>query len=223
MKKFNCSPKFDQPVKIPDRNIIKSVCDDFQHLLIDRVYSVNELVNVLGKLISQRFVVNVLHATSPEVDPGDINLNAYYDPDDDEACKTAIELILITHPRDDFIIFDEELYSRFIKILADSLAHELIHMRQSRARDFTFRTYDFDHASKEVEYLSDPDEIDAYAYNIVTELNDNPESLKKLNQPSTITIKESVNLWAYFNTFHNNLNSPVLRKLLKKIYKNLDK
>jgi hypothetical protein len=97
-------------------------------------------------------------------------------------------------------------------------------MQQSRARDFLL----VEHRSKRsiaidenLLYLSNPDEIAAYAYNIATELKEHDNPIQKLRNPKAVTIVDSVNLWAYINAFAQNLSNPVVKKLLKKVYKYL--
>lgn len=224
MKKFNCSPKFDQVVKLPSRDIIKNIFEDFSDKFLDQVYSKDEFIKNLAKIIADRFHVNVLHAEAVEVDVNDVGINGYYDADDDEQCKIAIEVVLVTNPNSKFILFDQEKYATFAINLADVLAHELLHMRQYRARDFI----PIDHCpdkyvdlDKELLYLSNPDEIDAYAYNIADELRVHPNPMKKLSNLKEITLRDSINLWAYLNAFSYDFSSPSIKRLLKKVYKYL--
>jgi len=224
IKKLNCSPKFDVRVEIPCREQIYDICNDIKPKIIDQVFEVEKLVDLAGNFISRRFRVDTLHAKALEVEQGELNINAFYDPEKDERGKVSIELVIVTNPSDKYIILDEELFNLFIKHLADSLAHELIHMRQARSRDFlnvTHRARQNTDLDESIQYLSDPDEIDAYAYNIATELRDHPNPIQKILNPKTIAIQDSANLWAYIQTFHKNLDNPVLKKLLKKIYKYL--
>ena len=225
-KRFNCAPKFDQKVKIPTRAQIKAVCDNFYEKNSGRIFLIAELVAELGKFVANSFYIDVNHVSAPGVDPGDINIAAYYDSQADELCKISIEIVMITNAKDSAIHFDQDLYEIFVKRLADALSHELIHMKQARARDFIETGYETCHEDEEhseIIYLGNPDEIDAYAYNIVDELCDNPNPFEKLRCPSEISIDDSLNLWVYFNTFGDDLQEPVLRRLLKKIYKTLDK
>jgi hypothetical protein len=224
LKKFNCSPKFDQTVKLPTRDIVKNIFNEFSNLFLDQIYSKQEFIKVLAEKIAERFRVNVLHAEAVEVDINDVGINGYYDSDDDEQCKIAIELVLVTNPRSEYILFDQEKYDLFVINLADVLAHELIHMRQYRARDFIpidFHLNKYIDLDEEIMYLSSPDEIDAYAYNIADELRVHPNPIKKLADLRSITLKDSINLWAYLNAFSYDFKSPPLKRLLKKIYKYL--
>ena len=223
-KKFNCAPKLDEPVELPTREQVRNICNDLKLRIVDHIFSVDDVVEVIGQFIAKRFRVSVLHAQAWEVDPTELNINAFYDPERDEQQKSSIELILVTNPNDSHLILDDDLWNLFVNRLADSLAHELIHMYQARARNFLFvehrrhRTIALD---ENLVYLSDPDEIDAYAHNIATELQEHPDPLSKILNPAAVSVNDSINLWAYIQAFSKDLNNPVVKKLLKKVYKNL--
>ena len=222
IKKFNCSPKLASRVEIPTREQVREVCADIERTVVSQVYSVDDLIDDVGHFVASKFRVNVLHAKALEVEPSEVNINAYYDAECDERKKISIELVFVTNPNDDYLILDADLWTLLVNRLADSLAHELIHMRQARDRDFIF----VEHRSKRkigldenLVYLSDPDEIDAYAFNIATELKEHTDPIQKLQNPKAVTIVDSVNLWAYIHAFSKNINDPVVKKLLKKVYK----
>jgi hypothetical protein len=67
--------------------------------------------------------------------------------------------------------------------------------------------------------LSDPDEIDAYAHNIATELREHPNPLSKLTNPASVSVNDNINLWAYVQAFNKDITHPTIKHLLKKIYK----
>jgi hypothetical protein len=223
-KKFNCAPKLDEQVELPTREQVRNICNDLKPQIVDQIFSIDNIVEVVGHFVAKRFRVSVLHAQAWEVDPTELNINAFYDPDRDEQQKPSIELILVTNPNDSHLILDDNLWNLFVNRLADSLAHELIHMFQARSRNFLFvehrrhRTITLD---ENLVYLSDPDEIDAYAYNIATELREHPNPLSKIRNPAAVSVNDSINLWAYIQAFSKDLNNPVVKKLLKKVYKNL--
>ena len=53
------------------------------------------------------------------------------------------------------------------------------------------------------------------------ELKIHSNPMQKLNQIKDIKLEDSINLWAYVQTFDKNPDHPVIKRLLKKIYKNL--
>ena len=193
-------------------------------MIIGQIFPLYDLIDTLGTFIGNSFRVDVLHYPSDEVEPNDVNVSAFYDPEKDEIHKIAIELILVTNSRDSHIIIDESLFEIISTRLADTLAHEMIHMRQARARDFIIADIPESQNSELNEtqqYLANPDEIDAYAHNIANELSEHPNPRDILSNPKSITLQHSINLWAYLTAFNKDLSNPIIRKLLKKVYRHL--
>lgn len=231
IKKFNCCPKLDKPVIVPTRKEVLEILDEIKPFITNKFMPVDEMIQDLGVFLGKRFNIDVKHAEATQVDQNDIDLNGFYDGGLDEAGDIPIEIYLVTNPMQDIIVFDESQFDIIARRIADTLSHEVIHMQQYRARDFLeVETIEYNEFEDEEEenrwYLSSPDEINAYAYNIANELLDKhnySQVLEKLNKVKDIGIEDSVNLWAYVQTFSKDVNHPVLRKLIKKVYKSLDK
>ena len=225
IKKLDCAPKLGQHIKIPTRHEVLRVLGDLDDKVVDVMFPAGDIIGLIGEFIATRFRVDVVGSEANEVEINDIAVNAYYDPDLDERKKIAIELVLVTNPNTNYIMFDDTSWLMFCLTIADSLAHELIHMRQHRQRCFEDvsqrHATAFNEHPDAAEYLSDPDEIDAYAFNIAQELKIHPNPIQKLNQLKDIKLEDSINLWAYVQTFDKNPDHPVIRRLLKKVYKNL--
>lgn len=228
IKKFNCCPKLNKDVVVPTRKEILEILDDLKPFIVNQFLTIDEFVQDFGVFIGTRFNVDVKHAEASQVDPNDMELNGYYDGGLDEFGDIPIEVYMITNPMQDVIILDEEQFDSIARKIADTLSHEVIHMKQYRARDFleveTVGYVDLEEDSDEENryYLSSPDEINAYAYNIANELLDHHEVttvLEKLNKVSEIKIEDSINLWAYVQAFEKDTNHPVLKKLFKQVYK----
>lgn len=182
--------------------------------------SKNEVSKLIGQLISEKFRADVIQVDAREVDVGDINFSATYDSDLDSMNKPCIEVFIVYCNLDDVVIFDEELFDTVTKRLCDSISHEQIHQRQSRSR-YWEDPFDVDTDDTEA-YLSNKDEIDAYSYNIANELldyADRQKVLTLLQQPSTISIEHSVNLWTYLVTFDYDYSHPVIKRLIQKVVK----
>ena len=227
IKKFNCKPTLKKKITIPTRKDLLPILNELKPQIVNRVFTVEEIIELLGVFIGRRFNVDVTHATAHEVNPGDIDLNAYYDSGLDEAGDTSIELYLVTNHLDETMILNEKEFDSVAKRIMDSISHEMIHMKQHRARDFlelddklAFVYADNDQLESQL-YLGTPDEIHAYAFNIAEELAECPDLKKRLETPSKVGIDESLNLWAYLHTFEKDVEHPVMKRLLKKIYKNL--
>lgn len=224
-KKFNCAPRLGDEIKIPKRTEVLSIMKDLEPEVLNVLFPIEDLIDTLGEFLALRFKVDVVAAQADQVDMDDININAYYDPDMDERKKIAIELVLVTNPNCHYITFDSTTWLSFCYNVADCLAHELIHMKQFRSRDFEDVAVRHASAFNEVTdtqgYFSDPDEIEAYAFNIAQELKEHKDPFLKLQDLKKISSKDSINLWAYIKTFNDDLEHPTIKKLIKKVYKHL--
>lgn len=153
--------------------------------------------------------------------------NGYYDPECDRDHECPIELI-ITHNFNPEEIWYPIHASLLLTQIFDTVVHELRHQRQHRTRKFKFG---FGRDSTVIEeYLSDPDEIDAYAISIATELVrslgkdravrylSNPNSLSRLKLQGKFV---SPCLGMYIGTFPNSTHT--IKRLIKKVYVRLKK
>lgn len=233
IKKFNCCPKLNKPVDIPTRKQVLEIMEELRPEIANQFLTTDELVVKYGMFIGTRFNVDVKHAETAQVEPNDIELNGYYDGGLDEFGDIPIELYLITNPMIDISLIDNNQFDLISRKIADTLSHEVIHMKQYRARDFLevetvgyseYEEEEFDEEEESRLYLSSPDEINAYAYNIANELLDRheyPQVLEKLNKVTDIQIEDSVNLWAYIRAFDKDTQHPVIRRLIKQVYKSV--
>jgi hypothetical protein len=201
-----------------------SLMEHIKHRIVNTPLYKNEVSSIIGEHLAQTLKVNVVQAEAKEVDIGDMNINAFYDPDDDMMGKACIELILVYSPYENILIFDEEGWINIVRRIADSVAHEQRHKYQYRQRDW--ESWGDDDSDDEIEtariYLGNKDEIDAYSINIANELLDNftfSETMSHLSNPKKIEMSKSVNLWAYMTVFGMDFTHPVLKRLLKKVYK----
>ncbi len=229
IKTFNCSPKLNKPVIIPSRKDTLPILEELREEIVNKFLPAEEVVQIVGVHIGQRFNVTVKHATSAQVEQNDMDFSSFYDGGLDEVNEVPIEIYIVTNPLQEIMILDEKAFNIIIRKVADNLAHECIHMYQYRSRDFLevgpfYVKDDITEEEEEQLYLSDPDEINAYAHNIVNELleKSNFEDVKvKLTQVDKIKLEDSVNLWAYVKAFNKETTHPVMKRLLKKIYQKL--
>jgi hypothetical protein len=227
VNKFNCSPKLGSEFIVPTRNDLLPIIHEISLEIVDTVIGTYELILKLGTHLGKRFRVHVSHVENPLIVRNELDANGVYDSEDDERGKIPISLYLITNPFNTTLLWDQETFDRVAKRIADCLIHELTHLHQARAREFL--NVSAHHTGQETDeeeaqsYLSEFDEIDAYAHNIaeeLLELDGAVEIHRCLEHPSDVSLNISPNLWGYINTFKKDLNHPVIKRLLKKIYKN---
>ena len=182
----------------------------------------------------QQFGVNDIETSQSDlVDAGDMNLNASYDPADDEDGEDPINIELVFSKEDDTISFSPRGVSMIKDRIVDALEHEMIHLKQFRKRDFA-KQRDYRSKSKKddvkraQEYMGNDDEIEAFAKNIASELIrkvDKDGAIQLLRMANkTAQFKDEVgnllspNLFGYLATWDFDTKNPVIKKLLKKVY-----
>jgi len=163
-----------------------------------------------------------------QVDQGDMNLNATYDPWDDEDELDPYRIELLFNPKDkNGVKFSQDALEEIKHRLIDALEHEMIHSIQYQKRDFKTQR-GFRSKNREQEYLGNQDEIEAFAKNISSELlrHANKEQatdmLRSVNNTTELRDKLgnllSPNLVGYLRAWDFNTRHPVIKKLLKKVY-----
>lgn len=159
------------------------------------------------------------------LDTNQFYVNAYYDAEDDFNQETPIE-IYVYHNFNDSDSFLKTQITEFLVQIFDATVHEYRHQKQSQSRHYA--TYSNHDQSPYNDYLSDPDELDAYALSIAIELlrcMSKERAKKYLSRISALSkmrqgsIYVSPNLKAYMDHFGL---TALTKRLAKKIYKHLD-
>lgn len=154
-------------------------------------------------------------------------VNAYYDATDDFNRETAIEVV-IYHNFDRTIIWDRVHITDLLIQVFDAVVHEFKHQRQSRKRHYEVF---WNESNNTHLYLSDPDEVDAYAISIAIELcralgkTRALRYMTRFTSLSRLKIRNhfvSPSLYVYVKNF-DNLDDPVLKTLAKKVYVRVQK
>jgi len=162
-----------------------------------------------------------------DLEPNEFYVNAYYDAEDDANGFCPIEVVILHNIYPDNY-FEHSQTGQLVVHLYDAIVHELRHQYQSRCRNYLALTHG---STDDVQvYLSDPDEVDAYALSIAIELIRNlgrTRSIQYLHRASRLALIRpkglyaSPNLFAYFEAFKHT-DHPVVQKLIKKVFLNLE-
>jgi hypothetical protein len=203
------------------------------YLVCTRVRELNSTPISFKKLVSQtrrqfrlaQFDLLIRTKKEKSLDSTEFYVNAYYDADDDSVDETAIEVV-VYHNFDNCNQFSSLQITDFLKEIFDAVVHEFKHKQQSMERNYhPYFPHNRNHYS---EYLSDPDEVDAYAFSIAVELLRSLgrhrsyiyltkiSVLSKVRQDSKLV---SPNLNAYLQHFGLNI---MVKRLAKKVYKHLE-
>lgn len=158
------------------------------------------------------------------LETGGFYVMAYYDPEDDFNHDTPIEVIAY-HNFPDTDYFSKVQITEFLIQIFDAVVHEFRHRHQSIKREYI--TYSAHESSPYKEYLSDPDEVDAYALSIAIELLRHIDPYRAKKNLTRISIMSkmrrgtefvSPNLRAYIDHFGL---SDLTKRIAKKVYKHL--
>jgi len=163
----------------------------------------------------------------------DINMvyvgGTYY-RDLDKAHQKCIEIEIFYKFGETTLLLSKQGFRRICCLIADTILHEIIHMRQYRRRKFKILP---DYAStaektsqrQEQEYLGHSDEIDAYSFNIACDLmskfrNNQKQVINYLNK-KRFQRRDWNNWKSYLLAFDKNHNHPIIKRLKQKIVKYL--
>lgn len=188
------------------------------------------LVTLRKEFRKQEIYLKIKSIRSKRMSTEEFYVNAYYDPYDDLQGEVAIE-VLVHHNFNKTQLWDSKQVTDFLIQIFDAVVHEFKHRRQSKKR---YHESYWDHVNGNnhyKQYLSDPDEIDAYALSIAIELcrslgrHRALHYLHKLGSLSKLKFNgqyASVNLSAYMGQF-GDISNPVIKKISKKVYIRLQK
>ncbi len=193
---------------------------------INGTQSHDEIIAIVEKHFS---IAKVTVVRTAQLKEGELSISAHYDPELDEEGDTAVFITLVfSQEGPASFTWSDNSKKYFLNKLKDALKHEVLHMKQFRNRGFHSGSDGYDDSTTEKEYMSRPDEIEAYAMNIGDEFirkvgKDGAVDLLRMAK-KTAQFKTKVgqflspDLLAYFALFNFDSNHPVIKRLLKKIY-----
>lgn len=182
--------------------------------LVDTYITPKSFVQRLGIFLNRRHKIQVklLDYKNSSLDPGDFTFGGIYECTLDKQRKKAIVLyFVVNHQKMEQWFITRQRAYEIAADLIETISHEYRHQYQYRSRKFlssdVYKSQEVDTDLRaEQEYLGSSDEIDAYAYNIAVK--------------QVLGIGPSRDVDVYVKAFGS--DHPVVRKLRKKIVKNLN-
>lgn len=216
MTQINCYPNLKQKVTVPSRVQLLKKLRPLEQNLANIVMPSDEMIDHLAFYLHDHLKVNVYRSLSYKCPPETIIPSAEYFSEFDSKKEPPIHVTLISHPNNKMFLWNYQHCDHVFGLIADTVIHEMVHMRNTRKRRFQqFTNYDYD---DEMIILSDPDCIDAYAHNIADDIASAFTPWEIIRTPSNVTIEDSVSLWNYMIVFGKNIDHPTMRRLMKKVY-----
>jgi hypothetical protein len=195
--------------------------------IVNTALTAHQIQHLFSKHIKLHLPVRVSKKFDPSVELGFIYTGGCYYSEWDQSRQKCIEVLFVYNPIDEYLIIDKKRFSRMCRTFADTLLHEVIHMRQYRRRKFKIIPDYESNAVKteliqEQSYLGCADEIDAYSFNIACEL------LDKFKGNSDLAIAyigkthrrghlKSNSLRSYLKAFEYDHNHPIIKRVKKRV------
>jgi hypothetical protein len=198
--------------------------------IVGKRIAVKQIQKLLSTHIKQYMPVKVVIDRDPKHDTGIIYIGGTYYADADVDGNRQIEVVFSYSTDSTTIKMSDARWIRTCNLFADTVLHEVIHMRQYRTREFKAipgyeSTAYYARDRREQEYYGHKDEMGAFAFNIACELYDkfgNDTSTVKKYLDSNLAKRAKKTCWhKYLKAFDWNHNHPVIRSMKKKIVRNL--
>ena len=187
---------------------------------------VGQIKQIFSQTLKSHLPIKVTKSLDKTTAKGWIFTGGFYHTEKDKINHQSIEVVFSFNPQDTTIKLTDDRFKRICARTAEVVQHEMIHMRQARKRNFKsipgFSSFaENNKQRKEQNYLGDPDEMDAYAYNIACELYDRFGKASHIASYLNYDLKDNrlkkdTYRW-YLQTFDHNHNHPVIKKLKKRI------
>lgn len=168
---------------------------------------------------------------NPKVEENVIWVGGTYYSGWDEDKTKCIELVFEYSMFYDYVIMGPKRFRSMCYTVADTLLHEIIHMRQFRRRNFKVLPDYASNAEKtelrmEQSYLGCSDEVDAYAFNIACELTDKFGPDRKaianyLNENQKGKHRRHNSWRMYLKAFQHDHDHPIIKRLKSKVMRYL--
>jgi len=207
------------------RSKLEAMEPDIVGQRLDKYKLVSLIADVLDIL---RIEVNF--ENTPNVSADEINMNAGYSQGidkwkDPDIYPTSLTLLLNNKQRT--YNFSKEGFDELVNRISDAIGHERIHQGQARKRKLQHPGSEYTGPGKDKEergYLGKPDEVEAFSYNIASELlrrHDKETIINAFRQGDLSILKDSINFVAYLASFEDTDNK-TMRNLINKIIKYIE-
>lgn len=215
------------------RNNLYSMLYNAGRELVGKKLPVKDIQKIISAQIKEHLPVKVVRKQNdPTQKPGLIYMGGtYYSEFDKLGYTRFIEVVLCYHPNDEKLKLTEYRWTRICALFADTILHEVIHMRQYRSRNFKaipgYESTAYYHKQRvNQEYYGDRDEMGAFSFNIACDMidrfgNDRKTILKYMDSMQAKKHKKTT-YHRYLAAFDWNHNHPKVRQMKKKIAHQLD-
>lgn len=213
-----------------DRENLCTMLYELKPYIVGKSLTIKDLQKLLSDHIKWHLPIRVTLKRDASHDKGVVYIGgAYYAQYDIEDYR-QIEIAFSYNTSSNRIKLSDTRWNRMCLLFADTILHEVIHMRQYRTRRFKDipgyeSTAYYARDRKEQEYYGHPDEMGAFSFNIACEIydkfGDDFDAAKKYLDSNLAKRAKKSTYHKYLKVFDWNHNHPVIRSMKKKIIRNL--
>lgn len=198
--------------------------------IVGKRHTAKDLQKLLSGYIKHYLPIKVRMDHNSRHEKGIVYIGGTYYADYDTDGKRQIEIVFSYKDTDGIIKITDLRWRRMCTLFADTILHEVIHMRQYRTRKFKAipgyeSTAYYARDRKEQEYYGHPDEMGAFAFNIACELysrfGDDFDAAKQYLDSNQSKRSRKTTYHKILKAFDWDHTHPVIHALKKKIIRNL--
>lgn len=225
------TPKVKFNWSILDRGTIFSFMHSLAPEIVNQELSIAEFHKKITNHLKKLVPVRVRKGFNPKVDPNQCWVGGTYYSDWDREKIKSIEILFEYPLFEETIRINSKRFRSTCCTIADTVLHEIIHMRQFRRRKFKILPDYASNAEKtelrmEQSYLGCSDEIDAYSFNIACELidrfgADQTKIIDYLNENQKGKNRRHNSWRMYLKAFQHDHKHPIIQRVKKKVVRYL--
>ena len=213
-----------------DRSSLYSMLYGLKPFVVGKTLPVKTIQKILSTHIKNYLPIRVRMQQDPTHEKGLIYIGGAYYAYYDKQGNRQIEINFSYKETDGCLKITESRWRRMCTLFADTVLHELIHLRQYRSRNFKtipgyLSTAYYAKDRREQEYYGHKDEMGAFAFNIACELYDkfgtDFDAAKKYLDTNLPKRSKRTCWHRFLKAFEWNHNHAVVRSMKKKILRNL--
>lgn len=213
-----------------DRANLYSMLYELKPYVVGRRLAIKDLQKLLSNHIKWYLPIKVTLKRDPTHDKGVVYIGGAYYSSNDIENRRHVEITFSYKDTNATIKLSDGRWDRMCRLFADTMLHEIIHIRQYRTRAFKDipgyeSTAYYAKDRKEQEYYGNKDEMGAFSFNIACELydkfGDDFDAAKKYLDSNLAKRAKKSSYHKYLKVFGWNHNHPVIRSMKKKIIRNL--
>lgn len=208
-----------------DRYYLYGLLNKLRSSIVGKTIGVHDLHSLIANHIKSTLPIRISKKYDTEVKQGQVWIGGLYYSGLDQEYRKAIEVTFNYHPGTTKLTITAYRWKRICTLFADTVLHEVIHMRQYRVRNFKElpdypSTVECAKQRADQSYYGNRDEIDAHGFNLACELYDRfgedyNKAMHYLDHGNHKKNKKSV-YYAYLNAFDFDQTHKVIKRLRKR-------